>query len=473
MILRKKTEINRWMIFSVTGAGIFLATSAVTVVNVALPFITDAFQSNISITQWVLLVYLITTSSLLINFGRLGDLLSPFRVHYLGLLIFTLASFLCSLAQSVEMLIAFRIIQGLGGAMIISNSPGTVTSVFPPDQRGKVLGFQVAVVGVALTIGPPLAGLLIGLFGWRSIFLYNVPFGIMGIIFCWLIPTPSRETKKVQLDLAGGILLILTVASFVLAIHWAREFGWSSPRVLFLSGLFLICLPGFLYTETIIPQPMLDLRLFKNRIFSLAQAGNFLIHASSIGILFLMPFYFVRVLHFSAQASGLTLLPLTTMTIIMGPTSGYLSDRFGTKWPSACGALFSCIGLYMLTSLNQDSSVLSILLRLTVLGLGRSLFQSPNLNATLSSISVERIGVAGGIHATMRHLGNLTGVAVLGSYFTARRIQIGSQSLVGTSEQIATTSFLGALNDTFFLSLSIATLALVLTLLQKNFPTNK
>ncbi len=466
------SAVDRWLIFAVTGSGIFLATSALTVLNVALPFVTEAFQTDISSTQWVLLVYLLTTSSLLINFGRLGDLFSPFRVHYLGLIIFTLFSLLCSFAQSVELLVTLRVFQGIGGAMIVSTSPGTVTAVFPTNQRGKILGLQAGLVGIALSIGPTLAGILIGLFGWRSIFLYNVPFGVIGILLCWVVSPPPQERRRVQIDIVGGVMLLLAVTSFVLAISWARQLGWSSPSVLFLSALFLLSLPGFLLTETLVPHPMLELSLFKNRIFVLAQSGNFLIHMSSVGIFLLIPFYLVQILQVSAQATGLIMLPLTAMIIIMGPISGFLADRMGTKWLSVCGILFACLGYYSLTSLDQNSSVFGIMLRLSVLGLGQAVYQSPNLSATMGSVSTERVGIAGGIYGTMRHLGNLAGIAIVGNYFSARQASLmESQTLTVPGEEIATSSFLGALHEAFFLSFLIAIIALVTSLFQKSLRT--
>ncbi len=310
------------------------------------------------------------------------------------------------------------------------------------------------------------------MFGWRSIFLYNVPFGVIGIILCWIVTPPPQEHRKVQIDIIGGVLLLFTVTSFVLAINWARQLGWSSPSVLFPSALFLLSLPGFLLTETLVPHPMLDLALFRNRIFVLAQSGNFLIHMSSIGIFLLIPFYLVKILGASAQATGLIMLPLTVMFIIMGPVSGFLADRMGTKWLSVCGLLFTCLGYYSLTSLGQNSSVFGIILRLTVLGLGQAVFQPPNLSASMGSVSTERVGIAGGIHGTMRHLGNLAGIAIVGSYFSARRASImESQALAGPAKEIATSSFLGALHETFFFSLLIAIIALATSLFQKSLRT--
>ncbi len=471
MSTTEASPVYRWLIFAITGSGVFLATSAVTIVNVALPFITQDFQSEISTTQWVVLVYLLTTSSFLINFGRLGDIFTPYRLHYIGLITFTCGSLLCSLAQSVEALVALRVLQGLGGAMIISNCPGTVTAAFPPQQRGRIIGLQAGVVGFSLSIGPTIAGFLIGWFGWRSVFLYNVPFGILGILIGWLIPAPQRIPQKLHIDIIGGILLFTSVINFVLAINRARDLGWSSPVVLLLFTIFLVSLIAFFITEARVSHPMLDLHLFRNRVFAIAQAGNFLSHMATFGIFLLIPFYLIGILKVSAEESGLILLPLTVTMVIISPFSGSLADRFGSKWPSILGISLICLGLYSLTSLTQDSSVFGVVLRLTLIGLGRAVYQAPNTSATLSSASRERVGVAGGIYATMRHLGNLSGIAIVGSYFSARQAaRLADQSFIGSTEDLRIASFIGPLHETFTLSLGIAILLLVITFFQNTSP---
>lgn len=464
---------HRWLISAVVGAGIFLATTGISVVNVALPFITQDFHADISSAQWVLLAYLLTTSSLLINFGRLGDLLGPYRIHNTGLLLFTCFSLLCSISASTEMLVGLRVFQGIGGAMVVANGPATVTSVFPPAERGRVLGLQATVLGIALSVGPTIGGFLIGIFGWRSVFLYNVPIGIAGLILTRFIETPAQEPKRVQIDLPGSLLLFVSIAAFVLATNRARQFGWSSSGTLLLSGLFLVSLPGFVLTEMLVANPMLDLRLFRNRVFAVAQAGNFLTHLSGLGVLFLMPFYLVQILQVSAQASGLILLPLTVTMIVMGPVSGFLSDHLGTKWPSVLGMALFCLGLYLLTSLDQHSSILEVVLRLTVLGLGRAIYQTPNQSATMGSVSPERLGVAGGIFATMRHLGNIAGVTVTGSYFGARlAFHLQHEGPAVLSPGIAASPFLAAFHETFRLSLWIAAIGLFSAFFQKELKSS-
>jgi EmrB/QacA subfamily drug resistance transporter len=352
--------------------------------------------------------------------------------------------------------------------MVVANGPATVTSVFPTEQRGRVLGVQATVLGIALSVGPTMGGFLIGLFGWRSVFLYNVPLGIAGLLLTRFVSAPAQERKKVQIDLPGSALLFVSIAAFVLATNRARQFGWSSPSVLLLSGLFLVALPGFVLTERLVANPMLDLRLFRNRVFALAQAGNFLAHLAGFGVLFLMPFYLVQILHVSAQVSGLILLPLTATMIVMGPVSGFLSDHFGTRWPSVFGMTLFCLGLYSLASLDQDSSIFEVVLRLTVLGLGRAIYQSPNQSATIGSVSRERLGVAGGIFATMRHLGNISGVAVTGSYFGARlAFHLGMEDPTVPTQGIETSSFLAAFHEAFRLSLWIAAVGLLTAFFQK------
>jgi EmrB/QacA subfamily drug resistance transporter len=459
---------HQWFIFCVVGTGIFLASTGITVVNVALPFITRAFHSDVSTTQWVVLGYLLTTSSLLINFGRLGDILGPFRVQRTGFFVFTLSSLLCSLAQSPRMLILFRVFQAMGGAMLVSNGPGIITAVFPPEQRGKVLGLQATVVGTALSAGPTIGGILIDIFGWRAVFLFNVPIGVLGIVLSLFIQNPPRETRRVSIDFLGAFLFFVSIASLVLGSNGARHLGWSSTTVRMLLGLSALALPGFIVTEMLVSNPMLDLRLFRNRVFALAQAGSFLSHMSFFGVLFLMPFYLVQVLQVSAGATGLILLPLTVMMIIMGPFTGFLSDRVGTKWPSMVGMMLLCLGLYSLGSLDQSSTVVGILLRLAAIGLGRSLYQSPNSSATMGSVPRERLGVAGGIMASMRHLGNMSGVALYGSYFSAKMaFHSASLSSLPLHARVVT-AFLDSFHETLRLSLLIALFGLITAVFQRD-----
>jgi EmrB/QacA subfamily drug resistance transporter len=459
--------IQRWLVFAIAGSGIFLATSGISVVNVALPFITQDLGADITTAQWILLAYLLTTSTLLINFGRLGDLLGSYRVHNAGLLIFTLSSLLCSLSTSTMMLLGFRTLQAVGGAMVIANGPATVTSIFPASQRGRVLGLQVTLLGIALSVGPTIGGLLIGAFGWRSVFLYNVPFGLGGLLLTRLAKVPSQERKRVQVDLPGSILLFLAVASFVLATNRARDWSWSAPGTLLLLGIFLLSSAAFLIVERLSSRPMLDLKLFRNRVFALAQAGNFIAHLSTFGVIFLMPFYLVRILKMSAEASGLMLLPLTVTMIVLGPVSGFFSDRFGTKWPSVSGMALLCLGLYSLTSLDERSSIASVVLRLALLGGGRAIYGSPNQSATMGAVNRERLGVAGGIFATMRHLGNISGLALTGSYFSARLASHLQQQGAAPGAEMTESSFLAAFHDTFFLCLWVAAAGLITALLQK------
>ncbi|MFB3061683.1 MAG: MFS transporter, partial [Candidatus Binatia bacterium] len=221
--------IQRWLVFSIVSVGVFLTTSGLTITNVALPYITDSFQSDIRSAQWIVLGYLLTTSSTMINFGRLGDLLGQLRLHTVGFVVFAFFSLLCGLVQSVEWLIALRVFQALGASMIISNGPGIVTSSFPPEQRGRAIGLQATVIGAALSFGPMLGGLLIGLFGWRSVFLFNVPIGILGLLGSYFVKGASPHPKTVSIDVPGSVLFFVSIATLVLATHRTQEMDWASP----------------------------------------------------------------------------------------------------------------------------------------------------------------------------------------------------------------------------------------------------
>ncbi len=490
---RNNPMLNQWLVFLFVGSGMFLSTSGVSIANVALPFITDSFQSDIPSAQWILLGYLLATASTLINFGRLGDLLGQLRVHTVGFAVFALFSLLCAFSNSVEMLVTFRVLQAVGGAMIISNGPGIITSAFPPEQRGRAIGIQATLVGTALSIGPTLGGFLIGLFGWRSIFLVNIPVGIFGMVLSRFIKDSPREHHKInqfdpaytdpinspesrrgmgrniKFDLPGSFLFFVSIALLVFSANRARQLEWSAPTVLVPLGLSLISSVAFVMTERRVANPMLDLRLFENRVFALAQMGNFLSHVSFFSVFFLIPFYLVRILQVSAEAVGLILLPLPLSMMIIGPVSGILSDRIGTKRLSVFAMIVFCIGLYTLTSLDEDSSVLGVALRLVLVGAGRAFYGPPNLAAIMGSVSRDRLGVSGGIYATMRHLGNIAGIALLVSYFNARHtLHLQRYSSTDPGQSLSDSPFLSAFHETFFLSILIGALGLILAAFQSH-----
>ena len=464
---------GRWLVFSFVAVGVFLTTSGLTIVNVALPFIVEDFHADLRSAQWILLGYLLATSSTLINFGRLGDLLGSIRIQTTGSLIFIAASLLCGFSSSVEMLIGFRVLQALGASMIIATGPGIITASFPAEQRGKAVGLQGIVVGVSLSLGPSLGGFLTGLFGWKSVFLFNVPVGLLGVSLAYFIWEPAVERKKVNIDVPGSILLFAAIACLVLATHRSRDFPWTSPGIATLVVLSLLLALAFIQVEKRATHPMLDLSLFSNRIFTLAQLGNYLSNMLMFSVLFLIPFYLVHIHQYSAETVGLLLIPLPLTMIVGGPVSGFLTDRLGTKWLSVIAMGLLCVGLLSLSTLDQDSSPMGIMLRLVLLGSGRAFYRAPNLTAILSVITKERFGVAGGIYATMRHLGNISGVAMLGSFFNSRlAATVVTEGPSSPGQSLAGAASVQAFHETFLLATAVAVIGTLLAMLQREVRTS-
>jgi MFS family permease len=245
---------------------------------------------------------------------------------------------------------------------------------------------------------------------------------------------------------------------------------WSSPSVVVLLVLSVLFTVAFVLIERRAANPMLDLSLFKNQVFAIAQVGNFLSNMILFSVLFLMPFYLVQVLQVTAEAVGLLLLPLAISMVFGGMVGGALTDRFGTKWPSVASMFLFCAGVYSMTSLDASSSTLGIVTRLVLLGTARALYRSPNLIAILSSISMDRLGVAGGIYATMRHLGNIFGVALLGSFFNARlAFHLEGSHRIALAQAVTSSSFLSAFHETFYLALLIAFIGLIMSAFQPEF----
>jgi EmrB/QacA subfamily drug resistance transporter len=454
---------EKWLALATVALGTFMATTAINIVNIGLPAITRAFHTDMSLSQWVLISYLFTTSSFLLNFGKLGDLYGRGRIYSFGLIVFSITSGICGISLSIHQLILFRILQAIGAAMIIGTGAGLVVESFPPDERGKALGIYSALAGISLTIGPSLGGFLIHAFSWRLIFLVNVPLGIIGGAMAILFLNPGARAKQVNFDIIGGILLPLFLLSFLLVFHFGQNNGWSSPIVLFFTLTSILFLFLFITGELKSPYPLLDLKIFRNRVFTAGQISNFLNHLAVFAVMFIMPFYLVDILSLSEAKVGLIITPLTLGMIVVSPASGWLSDRIGTGIIGTIGFVLICLGLFSLSTLTLNSTPWGIVARLSILGIGRGIFSSPNNSAIMGSVRKDQYGIAGAMTANLRHLGNVSGVAIIGALFAQKKsfylseFQNMANITLGEASQRA---FIMAFHDTLILATVISALGI-------------
>lgn len=410
---------QKWLVLLAIGMSTFMSALDTSVVNTVLPVITESFQSHIATVEWVVIIYLLIVSGLLLTFGRLGDIRGHRPVFLLGFSIFILSSALCGLAQNIELLILFRGMQAFGAAMLAANSPAILTKSFPSSQRGQALGLQATMTYLGLTVAPSLGGWLTDFLSWRAVFYINIPVGLFAFTLAWIfIPTDGDKSKRESFDFLGAVLFLGGLVSLLLALNQGYAWGWFSPLILGLIFSAIILLILFVRIERSRYNPLLDLSLFANRIFSFSIISAVVNYIAVFSILLLMPFYLLQGLGFSPSQAGLILTVQPIVMALIAPISGSISDRVGTRIPSVLGMLVLTIGILLMSRLNPTSSVVQIGFVLAIVGLGTGTFISPNNSAIMGAAPRERQGIAAGLLATARSTGMVLGVGIAGAIFT-------------------------------------------------------
>jgi EmrB/QacA subfamily drug resistance transporter len=455
---------RKWYVMAAVAMGIFLSTIDGSIVNVALPTLTRYFGTNFATVQWVVLAYLLAIATLMLSIGRLADMIGKKPLYTTGFVIFTLSSMLCGLAPTIYWLIAFRVIQAIGGALILALGLAIITESFPASERGKALGISGAVVSVGIVIGPTLGGFLIDSFSWRWIFYVNVPVGIAGTLMAWRYVPHINPPGGQHFDFWGAITLFVSLLSMLLALTLGQNMGFADPRILLLLASFTLSLVLFIIIELRIDQPMIDLRLFRNSYFSVSLITGFITFIAIAGTIMLLPFYLENVLGYSTRQVGLLLAVVPIGLGISAPLSGSLSDRLGTRPITVAGLGVLLLGYYALSTLTANTTATGFLLRFLPIGVGMGIFQSPNNSAIMGSAPAHRLGIVSGMLAFNRTLGQTTGIALLGALWAGRVIFYAGESLSGGATEGSPGAQANGLQDTF-LAMTIAIgLALLLAL---------
>lgn len=385
------------------------------IVNIALPSLSKHFSVGITTVEWVTMAYLLTTSALLLSAGRLGDMKGHKRVYIAGFLIFTAASALCGYAGSITQLILFRALQALGGTCMLANGPAILTSAFPPQERGKALGLIGISVAIGLTIGPFLGGIIISNFGWRWIFFVNIPVGILASILAAIILKDQVQKMERKFDFMGSATAFLTLFMVLLGLSMGNEWGWQSLLIVGLLAGSVILSILFIMVETKVSEPMLDLSLFKIRLFSAANVSALINYLALFVVVFLIPFYLLDVLKQSYRTAGYILTAVPFTTAIVAPLAGTLSDKIGSRLLSSAGLVITALSLFGLSRISPEAGVVPIAILLGTVGMGSGMFQSPNTSAILGAVPRQRLGVASAMQAMMRNIGMVLGIALAGA----------------------------------------------------------
>ncbi|OPY42269.1 MAG: putative transporter [Methanoregulaceae archaeon PtaU1.Bin222] len=425
-------------------------------VNIALPSIGEEFSLDAVTLSWITTAYLLSIAILLVPFGKIADIFGRKRVFLLGISLFTATSFLVTFSADVSMLIGLRLLQGAGCAMIFGTSLAILAAAFPPGERGKALGITIAAVYLGLSLGPFLGGILTETLGWRSIFLVNVPLGILCVLFTiWKLPMEWRDAAGERFDLKGSVLWGVAL---VTSIYGLSILPGLSGLVLIASGIVALLI--FILLEVRIPNPVLNMYLFLgNRVFTFSNLAALINYSATYAVTFLLSLYLQIAKGFSAEYAGLVLVAQPVMQALFSPLAGKLSDRVDPGRVASAGMAVTVAGLFLLTFLETETTIVFILACLVLLGAGFGIFSSPNTNAILSSVDRKFYGVASGMVGTMRLLGQMLSMGLAMTIFA---LFIGKEQL----EQATLSSFIESIHVAFLIFFVLCLLGMAFSLVR-------
>jgi EmrB/QacA subfamily drug resistance transporter len=397
--------------------GQFIAAVDARSVNVALPTLSSEFGTAMQVVQWVPLAYQLTVIGLVLSLGRLGDMVGRKKIYNLGFVIFITGTALCGLATGMATLVGSRIIEGVGGAMILANGRAIVSAVYGGSGRGKALGITSMAFHLGYIVGPSLGGFLIDSLGWRWIFFVNLPVAFAGAVMAWRVLRETVDEKRpYSIDLAGSAALLGFVVALILGLNRLARSGMDAGAVSLLFAFAgLVALFIILARRT--DDPVLDLGLFRNQLFTAGISTLALISLTQTATFFLLPFYLQGILSLSATEVGVTLIFYSVVIVVLAPVGGSLSDRFGSRILCVAGCGATAVSVFALAFVGADSSRIAVVIPLMGMGLGWALFASPNLSSLFGAVAQDRLGAVAGATVMAANVANAVGVAFASMLF--------------------------------------------------------
>ena len=434
--------------------GAFMSMFDSGVVNVGLPVMASQFKVDINSVQWVTSIYLLVMSALLPILGSVADNFGRRKIYNLGFFVISIFTLLCGFSVNLPMLIVMRVLQAVGGAMVMANGMAIVTENYPPNQRGRNIGLLATTMAIGSIAGPPLGGIAIGLWGWHSVFFLTFIVSIAGFAASYFsIPRDKKAgNEQFRFDYLGSILLVLAIVTFIYGFSNVGKFGWSNPLIYGSVAIFIVSLMVFIFYERKKQYPVMNLSLFKNWIFSSSVIASLISFITMYSPTVLIPFYFQKVLGFSTGKSGLYMMAFPIAMALISPFSGALSDKIGAVILTSTGLVINGIALILLANTTLNTPVILILIYLALMGLSLGFFQSPNNSCIMGSVPKNKLGAANGITQLVKNLGMVIGIAFSTALFTAflgNGTANYSIRFIGSTQKVyyiaAALSFIGAL----------------------------
>jgi len=399
--------VKRTLLFIAT-AGSFLTPFMISSINIALPAIQKEFAADAVVLSWIATSFLLSSAVFLLPIGKLADILGRTRLYKWGIISFTAFTLISGFVPNIELLIVMRVLQGISASMIATAGMALITSAFPPQERGKALGFNVSAIYVGLAVGPFLGGFLTEYWGWRSIFLVLVPLGVLITVLTFTyVKSDWADAKNDKLDIPGSLIFAVTLIALI--------YGSSIlPDILgiILILFSIVCFVFFVKRQLKIPNPVLEIRLFQNnRVFAFSNVAALINYAGSYSVTFLLSLYLQYVQGMSSEHAGIILIIQPIIQSLISPMAGRLSDKKEPAKIASLGMAGTAAGLFLLSFIGPHTSLFLIIAALMVLGLGFALFSSPNTNAVMSSVDNHYYGIASASVSVMRVLGQMLSMA--------------------------------------------------------------
>jgi len=414
---------QKWRTMLGVSLGAFCPPIGISTISIGLPVIAAAFHQPVTSAEWVIVTYVLVITSLLMIFGRLGDLISTKRLYVVGFVVFTLGALASGLSPSFGWLLASRAVQGLGGAMMFSVAAAIVTRAFPASERGLALGINAVFIYAGLTVGPLLGAFVLLTSSWRGLFLINVPLGIGGTALALLFLRDEADRKRrepTRFDITGALIGSLALFCLLLVLSQGPSWGLSAPPTIGLLLASVALAVGFVRWEQRAPAPIVDLSMFSDRLFSAALASSVLAYLAIFMLNLLVPFYLIHGLGFDYFHAGILLTPVPVAMVVFAPISGWLSDKVGSRALTSGGMVLVAGSFYWLSRLGLHPDYAQLIPPLLLNGIGTGLFTSPNNSAVMGAVPMARIGTAAGLLATSRNLGMALGTATAAAVIALR-----------------------------------------------------
>lgn len=446
----------KWAMFVITAIGNFIAMLDSTTVNLALYPMSVDLHVTMGQIQWVMIAYMLVLTVFLPFFGKLGDIFPKNKLYSTGFSIFALGAFLSMISPTFVLLVASRCFEALGASVMLSNAQAIIASIFKKERRGKALGLNGCIVAIGGMSGPALGGLLINTFGWHSVFFPCIPVAVIGAFYSWkMLPNYVKKRKKFKFDYKGFFYFTISLFALLLAISEGYQWGWTSLKIITLGIITFIFGALFYIRDHKINYPLIDFNMFHIKQFTFGNLAVMMSYMAMFTNSILLPFYLQEILRLNAFIAGLLILPYSVTLSFVAPVSGRLSGKYGSRYLTIAGPIVYIIALLIFTTFNKTTPMWEIVMASGIMGIGNGLFQSPSNNAIMTSVRKEELGIASGILALSRNMGNILGVAVTITLFETFR------ELFLNHGQIYETAFLNSYHTTMCFGIFFGTACLI------------